>query len=213
MDQKNSSNQFTKGGQKALELMIEYSEKYPKNFFGQAKINIRHSLLVCDFGLYLQKLVGGKCEVVKIATLFHDLGKISVVEGHEELIVLLIHKHKNDFQLSQTDFELLVKVCSEESSVKEIFEYKILHCADNLAFLYDAQYQEAFYRYIGTKKLLFEKRIDPKLRALNLEPARILGNAFYENASLYWKKRPEEASERYRPDIEGRDLPVFTDLL
>lgn len=193
--------------------MVDYSYRYPKNFFGQPKINIRHSLLVRDFSVYLQKLEDGNREIIEVAGLFHDLGKISTVEGHEELIVMLLKKHKDELDFSEQDFETLLKSCSEGSGVEELLEYKILHCSDNLAFLYDFQYQEAFYRFVGTKSLLFEKRIDPKFRALSLDPAKKLGAAFYDNAKNYWNKRPEEAQERYRPDIEGKDLVSYTEIL
>lgn len=206
------AEQFTPAGYRASILMIEYSTKYPKNFFGQSKINIRHSLLVRDFALYLQKLYGGNLAVLEVATLFHDVGKISTVEGHEELIVKLLKLHKGDFGFSESEFELLIVACSE-NTVNLPIEYIILHCADNLAFLYDAQYQEAFYRYIGTKKLLFEKRMDPKHQELPLGGAKILGDAFYTNVIDYWKNKPEEAIERYRPEIEGKDFVSFTEKL
>lgn len=206
------SDQFTNPGFQAVQLMIEYSTKYPKNFFGQPKINIRHSLLVRDFAIYLQKIHGGNLAILEVAALFHDIGKISTVEGHEELIVKLLIKHQADFALSEPEFKLLLQVCSEESPNPPI-EYTILHCSDNLAFLYDAQYQEAFYRYIGTKKLLFEKRMDPKHIDLPLPEAKTLGDAFYSNVLTYWQNRPEEAENRYRPEIEGKELASFTQKL
>lgn len=206
------ADQFTTAGYTAAQLMIDYSTNYPKNFFGQPKINIRHSLLVRDFALYLQKLHGGNLAVVEVAALFHDIGKISTVEGHEALIVKLLNNHRNDFGLSNTEFELLLVACSEEVEQPPI-EYTILHCADNLAFLYDAQYQEAFYRYIGTKKLLFEKRMDPKHANLPLDSAKKLGDAFYLNVQKYWDNRPENSEERYRPEIEGVELASFVEIL
>ena len=208
----NLADLFTTPGYVAVRLMVEYSNKYPKNFFGQPKINIRHSLLVRDFAAYLQKLHGGNLAVVEVAALFHDIGKISTVEGHEELIVKLLNKHKNDFEFTDDEFELLLLACSEDVAIPPI-EYTILHCADNLAFLYDSQYQEAFYRYIGTKKLLFEKRMDPKHEKLPLEAAKKLGDAFYFNVLKYWDNRPEESEVRYRPDIEGANLASFTEIL
>lgn len=206
------ADQFTDPGYVASKLMIEYSNKYPKNFFGQPRINIRHSLLVRDFAVYLQKLHGGNLAVVEVAALFHDIGKISTVEGHEALIVKLLHKHKSDFGLTSEEFDLLLVTCSEDVDNPPI-EYTILHCADNLAFLYDAQYQEAFYRYIGTKELLFAKRMDPKHENLPLESAIKLGDSFYFNVLKYWETRPEQAEERYRPEIEGSELVSFTEVL
>src|SRR6266567_7152272 len=186
-------DQFTAKGHIALQIMLDYSYRYPKNFFGQPKINVRHSLLVRDFAVYLQRLEGGNLEVVEVAGLFHDLGKISTVEGHEELIVKLLQKHKNQLAFPEQDFNLLLQSCSEGSGVEKLLEYKILHSADNLAFLYDFQYQEAFYRFVGTKTLLFEKRITPKFHALSLETAKNIGQAFYHNAKAYWEGRSEEA--------------------
>lgn len=204
---------FTQPGFVAYKLLLEYSNKYPKNFFGKPEINIQHSLNVRNFSLYLQRLVGGNKEVVEVAALFHDLGKISTVEGHEDLIVKLLQKHKNDLNFSDNDFDLLLKTCSESDEALELLEYLILHCSDNLAFLFDNLYQEAYYRYVGTKKLLFEKRMDPKHQKLPLPEARVLGDAFYKNLEVYWSKRPQEAEERYRPDIEGKDLASFTEVL
>lgn len=207
------TDQLTAKGNTALGIMVDYSYKYPKNFFGQPKINVRHSLLVRDFSVYMQKLEGGNLEVVEVAGLFHDLGKISTVEGHEDLIVKLLQRHKEELNFSSDDFQLLFNACSVGKEVEDILEYKILHSTDNLAFLYDFQYQEAFYRFVGTKTLLFEKRIDPKFQALSLESAKRLGISFYENLKSYWNKRPEEAQERYRPEIEGKDLASYTEIL
>jgi len=204
---------FTRPGFVAYKLLLEYSNTYPKNFFGKPEINIQHSLNVRNFSLYLQRLVGGNKEIVEVAALFHDLGKISTVEGHEELIVKLLQKHKKDLSFSDNDFDVLLNTCSESEHTQEMLEHKILHCSDNLAFLFDNHYQEAYYRYVGTKKLLFEKRMDPKHQKLPLPEAKILGDAFYKNVEQYWSKRPEQAEERYRPDIEGKDLASFTQIL
>ncbi|MBP6993890.1 HD domain-containing protein [Candidatus Woesebacteria bacterium] len=208
-----AADQFTKPAARAFELMLEYSYAYPKNFFGEPKINVRHSLLVRDLAGYLQRQLGGDLIVVEVATLFHDLGKISTVEGHEALIVRLLTKHKKDLGLSGSQFDLLTKVCSETGNMGSVIEYQILHNADNLAFLYDFQYQEAFYRYVGTKTQLFEKRMDPKHKSLNLPPAVNLGQAFYTNAKEYWDRRPEDAEKRYRPDIEGKDLLSYNEKM
>lgn len=208
-----ATDQFTKPAARAFELMLKYSYAYPKNFFGEPEINVRHSLLVRDFAGYLQRQLGGDLIVVEVAALFHDLGKISTVEGHEALIVSLLKKHKGDLGLSGSQFDLLIKVCSETGGVESVIEYQILHDADNLAFLYDFQYQEAFYRYVGTKTQLFEKRMDPKHKSLNLPPAINLGQAFYINTKEYWKRRPEDAERRYRPNIEGKDLPSYNEKI
>jgi hypothetical protein len=203
-------DQFTRAGYIAANLMVEYSYKYPKNFFGQPKINIRHSMYVRDFAVYLQKIHGGNLAVVEVAALFHDLGKISTIEEHETLIEKLLQKHRSDFGLTDKEFELLVTTCAEKV-INPPIENTILHCADNLAFLYDAQYQEAFYRYVGTKTLLFEKRMYPKHDQLPLESAKKLGDAFYSNVLKYWEDRPEESAERYRPDIEGSQLDSLSE--
>lgn len=208
-----AQDQFTSQGLTAFNLMLDYSYKYPKNFFGNPKVNVRHSLIVRDFSIYLQKLTRANLEIVEVAALFHDLGKISTVEGHEELIVKLIQKHQKDLKFEEKDLDLILKICSEDESVANILEYKILHDSDNLAFLYDGQYQEAYYSYVGTKDLLFSKRMTPKFESLKLEPAKLLGKALYENAQQYWNNKSENATTRYRPDIEGKDLASFIQKL
>lgn len=200
-------NDFTPRGYLAFQIMLDYSLKYPKNFFGDGSINIRHSLNVRNFAVYLQRLVGGDLELTEIAALFHDLGKISTVEGHETLIVKLIKLHAKDLRLSDLETEKLERICGE-TEVEDI-EFQLVHHADDLAFLYDVQYQEAYYRYVGTKELLFEKRMDPKHQSLSLKPAKILGDALYQNAVDYWSSRPEVAEIRYRPEIEGKDLASY----
>jgi len=134
----------------------EYTKSFkwtPKNFYW------KHALQTRKFALFIQKKVGGDKDVVKIAALFHDIGKAKLLAPkHEMISARLAEAYLKKIKFNQEKIKKIIE-CIKYENFRSI-EAKILRSADSMSLIMDKSGgREWFFRNVlknSKRKILAE---------------------------------------------------------
>ncbi|MBT5022344.1 HD domain-containing protein [Candidatus Woesearchaeota archaeon] len=157
---------------------IDKTELFAKKYYLDSSLNrwiwAHHIRLVRKYALELGKIENCDLEVLEIAALLHDIGKINGREGHAQKSCELSKDFIDSLEFSTKQKELILKCMLKHSGryshEDNEIEVKVIQCSDALAILFDDVWQEHCRKTKTKEELLF--LFDKMKKKINLESAR-----------------------------------------
>ncbi len=163
--------------------LMEQVEIFAKGYYKQvsARPNIweLHVQLVRKYAIELAEIEKVDSQIVEIAAILHDIGRIETGEEHSVRSHDLSKSFLESLGLSESDraliLECIIKHSTRYVSEDNKIEVRILQCADALANLFDEELQE--YSLKTIPKEMINQEFSKLLEKITLGSARAIAES------------------------------------